>query len=343
MAERLSAVSRSNVASPLLSISIPSYNRPGPLGECLASIEREIRGGFEGTVEVCIMDDASSDPETLEIAVEFAERCPFAAVHRQPVNVGIERNVVATCHASRGEFVLLFGNDDLMVEGALAAIVDDLRSADAGAGVLLYDKTRITVDGQAREPVPGSTPVDIPRGETRRFGTFVDAARPQGFMSTFGFISTVVFRRAPFVAVDPDPYLDLTMYAHVFVQIEAFAESPVIYRNLPVARHRSAPQDHKRVEAMGRREGLFMSGGPARSVRYFGTTLAAAWQRVLDRTGLDPSFLRDQPENLMSAMPLVPWIVANRAADAEADAKLERSIVADAERFLASVELERTR
>lgn len=340
LARRLSAVSRTSVAEPLLSIAIPSYNRPSLLRECLDSIEREIRDGFTDLVEVCITDDASIDLESLEVAVDFAERCRFASVHRQPANVGIERNVIAACQPCRGEYVVLFGNDDRMVEGALATMIADVRAADSS--VLLYDKVRITAEGHPRAPVPGSTPIEIPVGARHRFGGLLEAARRHGFISTFGFISDVVFRRAPFVAVDPGPYLDLTMYTQVFVLIEAFHASPVSYRNVPVALQRTVPHEQRHAEAMGRREGVFMGGGQPRNVRYFGATLAAAWQRVVDRTGIDPSFLLDQPEHLLTTVPVVPWIASNRAAAAGTDLGLEPAVLADAERLLTAVSMETT-
>jgi GT2 family glycosyltransferase len=337
-ASRLARLSETDVERPLLTIAVPSYNRPAQLAEAIASIEREVRGQFDDLVEVRIVDDASTDPETIEVAVEFAERCGFAAVHRQPVNLGIERNVVGAAQPCRGDYVLLFGNDDVMVPGALTTIVTDLQTI--GAPLHLYEKSRIAVDGKPFDAVPGSSPVELAPGDTCRFPTLLDAARPQGFFSSFGFISQMVFRRAPFAAVDPSPYLDLTMYTQVFVLVEAFADQPVVYRNRPVAYHRSAPQWHKRGEAIGRREARFMSGGAAKAARYWGTALAAAWQRVLDRIGHDPGFLRDQPEHLMTALPLVAWIVANRTLDPAVDSELEPAVVADAERFLASFNLE---
>lgn len=337
---RLATLARQHVDRPLLSIAIPSFNRPDLLAECLDSLEREIRGECEDAVEVCIMDDSSTDPDTIEVAADFAERCRFASVRRQPANVGIERNVIAACQPCRGDYILLLGNDDLLVPGAVARMLADLRIV--AAPVHLYEKTRITVDGKPRAAVAGSSPIDVPPGDSHRFPSLLDAARRQGFVSTFGFISHKVFRRAPFVAIDPTEYFDLTMYAQVFTLVEAFADAPVFYRNEPTVFHRTASQSHKRVEALGRREATFMSGGVGKEARYFGTTLAAAWQRLIDRKGFDAAFLAEQPENLMTTLPLLSWIVRNRALDAGMDDTLDRRIVADADRFLTAFDLEST-
>ena len=80
--KRLAALSRTNVVDPLLSIAIPSFNRPEALGECLQSLEAELERLPSGVVEICITDDFSTDPDTLEIAADFAERCSYASVRR---------------------------------------------------------------------------------------------------------------------------------------------------------------------------------------------------------------------------------------------------------------------
>jgi glycosyltransferase involved in cell wall biosynthesis len=332
-ADRLAAASHARLAHPLLSIAVPSFNRPDALAECLASLESELRSTFDEIVEVCVVDDASPDPESLEIAVDFAERCPFASVSCQPRNVGIERNVIAACKAARGQYVLILGNDDKVIPGALSTVVSDLQTVHAP--VHLYDKLRVTLEGAPRAPVVGSTPIDLPPGAAHLFPTLLEASSRQGLLSTFGFVSNVVFAREPFLAVDPSPYFDLTMYTHVFVLTEALGSQPVYYRNLPMVLHRTPTQPQKYVEALGRREERFMRGGESRSAGYFGTTLAAALQRLVDRGGVDHSFVAEQPENLMTSLPLVAWIAKNRRLDPLLDERIDSAIVADANRFLA--------
>ena len=93
-AARLNVLARQVDPAPMLSIAVPSFNRPDLLAECLASIEREVAAGYEDVVEVFILDDASTDPATMEVAAAFAESHRYAALDRQSHNVGIERNVI---------------------------------------------------------------------------------------------------------------------------------------------------------------------------------------------------------------------------------------------------------
>jgi hypothetical protein len=242
---------------------------------------------------------------------------------------------MAACEPCRGEYLLLVGNDDTLVPGALRTILADIR--EIPAPVLLYSKRRINLDGSPRGDVIGSIPIDLPSGDTHLFATLLDASRQQGFLSTFGFIGPAVRRRLPFLDVDPTPYLDLTMYAQVCVMIEAFAREPVFYRNLPTILHRTPTPTEKHAEALSRPEEEFMSGGNARLARFFGTALAAALQRLVDRGALETRTIATMPESLMSKLTLVDWITHNRHIDPSMDARLGPAVVEDAERLFAEL------
>ena len=247
---RLGATSR--VASPLLSIAIPSFNRPRALAELLASVADEVAACPDGLVELCITDDASPDPETVETALAFVEEHPFASLRIQPSNIGLERNVMAAAVPCRGEYLMVVGNDDQLERGVLKTILDDIQATDAP--VLLYGKRRISLDGSPRADVVGSIPIDLAPGDTHLFPTLVEASREQGLLSTFGFAGPIVVKREPFVAVDPSPYLGLTLYARTCVLIEAFADSPVFYRNATAILHRTQSPVEKHAESLGRVE-----------------------------------------------------------------------------------------
>lgn len=324
-----------NDTVPLLSIAIPSFNRPDRLQVCLASIESEIESADDGEIEICITDDASIDPETMDVALEFCRHRPEATLRRNPSNLGLERNLIAACQPCRGDYVLILGNDDGIVPGALRTILDDLRAI--GAPVHLYEKGRIALDGAPLPAIAGSSPAELAPGEGFLFASVQDAARRQGYLSTFGFISQIMFRRQPFLAVDPAPYLGLTMYPQVFVLVEAFGDQPVFYRNDEIVLHRSPTQAQKLAEALGRSEERFMNGGEPKLACYFGTTLAASWQRLIDRRSIDLLDVARGPEQLWAKKSLAEWMTANRAIDPALDESLDDHVVRDADRFFAAL------
>lgn len=323
------------VGIPLLSIAIPAFNRPESLTQLLGSLAKEVSGLPRGVVEVHIADDASTDPRAVKAALEFVEAHPYASFSTQPANVGIERNILDAGRECRGDFLLLIGNDDLVAPEALSTIIHDLQTEQAK--VLLYSKRRIDLQGNPHRDVDGSVPIDLPAHGWHSFPTLLSAAGRQGLLSTFGFIGPAVVLREPFLAIDPAPYLDLTMYAQVFVKVEAFSRHPVFYRNTATIVQRTPTQAQKHAEARGRREEEFMMGGQAKLSRYFGTTLAATLQRVIDRSDLEYETVAGLPERLMTPLPLIDWIIQNRKLDPSRDQGFEAEVVNDAERLLSSI------
>jgi hypothetical protein len=256
-------------------------------------------------------------------------------------NVGLERNLIESCRTCRGRYVLILGNDDALVPNALEIVLDDLRSEEAA--IHLYDKVRIDRGGNGRGPVPGSVPMDLPDGAVYRFGSMLEAAQRQGFLSTFGFISQVVFAREPFMRVDSGAYLDLTMYPQVFILAEAFAAMKVIFRNAPIVYHRTPTHAQKLAESLGRKEEPFMTGGSVRAARYFGPSYAAALQRLIDRGALSHHDLLELPERLMTKTPLIEWIDANCRSATISLPALPDDVLADSERFFEGVRTARAR
>ncbi|MEA2322016.1 MAG: hypothetical protein QOD81_1866 [Solirubrobacteraceae bacterium] len=108
--------------SGLLSICVPTYNRATDLAALLQCLEREIAGRRD--VVVLIADNASTDatPGLLRAA---ARRNPWLRVHRQPENLGAVGNLAwLAANAPDCEYLWLFGDDDLIVEGGLATVVE---------------------------------------------------------------------------------------------------------------------------------------------------------------------------------------------------------------------------
>jgi glycosyltransferase involved in cell wall biosynthesis len=112
--------------TPLLCICVPTYNRAGELARLLQCLDREIGGRDDVVVQ--ISDNASPD-DTDALLTQAVTTRPWLRVHRQEENLGAVRNLQWLIeHAPAAEYLWLFGDDDLMVPGALASIVDTLQA-----------------------------------------------------------------------------------------------------------------------------------------------------------------------------------------------------------------------
>lgn len=111
-----------------ISAVIPCFNVGGYLLETIDSL----LGQTTPPMEILVVDDASTDPETLD-ALRVAEGRPCTKVMRQGRNAGVARARNAGIDAATGDAVVFLDGDDLFHRDALGAFADALDgSPDAG-------------------------------------------------------------------------------------------------------------------------------------------------------------------------------------------------------------------
>lgn len=118
---------------PLLTIAIPSFNRCRELSLLLGQIRNQF-DAYRKDLEVIVSDNCSSD-ETSSVVSSFIEDGLPIRYFRNEVNVGSGANVVRCFELAVGRYVLIVGDDDLLLDGALSRIISVLKESDIG---LLY-------------------------------------------------------------------------------------------------------------------------------------------------------------------------------------------------------------
>lgn len=113
----------------LLTIAIPTYNRAIYLEQLLHSLIRQL-SDYQDKVELLVVDNASSD-NTSEIVNTFAQQHRLRYI-KNDTNIGPDNNFIKCFSEAKGKYVLLFGDDDLFLEGSLAYLVNVLSSGDYG-------------------------------------------------------------------------------------------------------------------------------------------------------------------------------------------------------------------
>lgn len=115
--------------NPKVSIIIISYNQEAFIGE---AIEGAINQDYTN-IEIIVSDDGSTD-RTQNIITEYSKRYPEKI---KPIlnkkNSGITSNCNIALRACKGEFIALFGGDDIMLPGKISAQID----------WFLHDKNRV--------------------------------------------------------------------------------------------------------------------------------------------------------------------------------------------------------
>jgi glycosyltransferase involved in cell wall biosynthesis len=131
----------------LVSTVIPVYNRGAMLREAVASVLAQTWR----PIEIVIVDDGSTDGETVRVAHELADRYPdiVRVLSRTNAGPGVARQTGLA--ATRGEFIQFLDSDDLLLPEKFSLQVAGLR-ADPQAGIS-YGKTYSRHNG-LRSPVP---------------------------------------------------------------------------------------------------------------------------------------------------------------------------------------------
>lgn len=123
-------------STPKISIIIPTRDKAQLLRDCVISVEENCN---ESNVELVIVDNDSSTPDTLELLSHFQEK--GMTVLRYPGNFNYSAicNLAAT-HAS-GEYLCFLNNDTLVLSPEwLKSLLDHASQDEVGlvGGVLLY-------------------------------------------------------------------------------------------------------------------------------------------------------------------------------------------------------------
>lgn len=112
------------MSEPLLSICVPSYNRPERLGELLHSIDCNPLD-----IEIIICEDHA--PKRLEVRAivnKFAAGSAYPThYHENTDNRGFDGNLRRLVECANGEYVMFMGDDDLFVPDALSQFIEFLK------------------------------------------------------------------------------------------------------------------------------------------------------------------------------------------------------------------------
>jgi glycosyltransferase involved in cell wall biosynthesis len=126
---------------PLVTIAVPTYNRPDKLREAVASaLDQSYRN-----VEVLIGDNGAS--ETVRAwSQRMAERDSRLRYQSYPTNLGMAGNWNALADRAQGELFLLLADDDRLLQGFVETLVTAFQRHD---GVLAFSNHYL-IDGDGR-------------------------------------------------------------------------------------------------------------------------------------------------------------------------------------------------
>lgn len=187
---------------------MPTYNFGPYISETLDSIIPQLTD----EVEIIILDGGSTD-NTTEVVEAYCKKIPNIEYIRQDHRGGIDKDMSKSIDLSTGEYFWLFSSDDLMHEGAIQYVLDEIKSGlDVYlCGLTLCDKQmNIICDHQVSNAEAGD--IFNLSDKNDRDIYFSKAITTTAF---FSFMGSLIMRRAWWDEYPFDDKYDRTCWAHV--------------------------------------------------------------------------------------------------------------------------------
>lgn len=137
-----------------LSFCIPTYNRSEFLKKNLEILVSQIKElSMENAIEICISDNASTD-FTQTICENIKQTNPDInfLYQRNSSNEGPDRNFIKAMNLAHGEFSILFGDDDYLINGALKTILEIIKHPNIS--IFLFNRKCIDTKGNIVSEAP---------------------------------------------------------------------------------------------------------------------------------------------------------------------------------------------
>jgi glycosyltransferase involved in cell wall biosynthesis len=125
---------------PLISVVIPTYNRPDYLRLALASVIAQTYRHLE-----IIIQDNASPQDIAGLVADFGD--DRIRLHRNDRNIGQTPNILAAVAGATGTYVAILGDDDIWKPGFVAALLAPME-ANADVVVAFCDHDIIDSDGR---------------------------------------------------------------------------------------------------------------------------------------------------------------------------------------------------
>ena len=106
-----------------LTIAVPTFNRNRYLKELLPELIDQCQNAACPQIEILVIDNASTDGTQEYVTNNHGE---FLIYVRNDENIGADRNFLECIKKSKGDYVWLFGDDEILKPGGVQRVFDSL-------------------------------------------------------------------------------------------------------------------------------------------------------------------------------------------------------------------------
>lgn len=218
-----------NKERPLVTVGIPSYNRPEMLRRAISSALAQTYSNLE----VVVSDDASTDSRTIRVIEEFSSNPRFRyQLHED--NVGLVRNFQQSLELADGDFWLCLPNDDWLEPDAIEQMMGCFTSGSIGlviCGQCIHSEKRDRIKETPREGAVSGVEFIKDR-----------------LASKCGFPPTELYRTE--LARACGGYQDIGFAMDMLLELKTGKRADIAYINRPLLHHNSHEMTASRSQAI---------------------------------------------------------------------------------------------
>jgi len=112
-----------NTSNTKLTIAIPTYNRSRYLKELVPEIVSQCKNIINSNIEILIIDNASTDDTQAYIQGNYDDSVTYI---RNKNNIGADRNFIECIKNSKGKYIWLFGDDEVLRPEGVQRVINSL-------------------------------------------------------------------------------------------------------------------------------------------------------------------------------------------------------------------------
>lgn len=229
---------------PLLSICIPTYNRPSTLSEALDSIITQLSSYSD--IEVLVIDDGSDINTHAAVSGRQAKYPDQIRFLKNERNLGFDRNLLKCIEEAHGEYCWFMSDDDILEQGAIDVIMPILRERESKKFLLINYRKFDTKTKETLKERMISLNTDEKIGP---FEKFFFKPTPNSYFTYLGrnliYMSISIFPREYWArySTSCSKYID-TNFIHLFILSAMLAKEnlTVTFINEPFVLYRTGDQ-----------------------------------------------------------------------------------------------------
>ena len=169
------AIHKVSERQPLVSIGIPTFNRPQGLMRTLTCIT----GQSYRNIEIVVSDNCSPGDDVKRVVEEFMRQDGRISYYRQETSLGVDGNFKFVLGKATGEFFMWAADDDEWAEGFIEQCLNVLQQQDDVVSVMPHFETSYRFDGRREAGVLPA--LSIENAKAKNAFMFLDCVTPSLF------------------------------------------------------------------------------------------------------------------------------------------------------------------